>query len=229
MVTIVVGSKDSEEEFSIYADLVKQHSEILEAKLNHISGQAKSKLRMAELSAWSFRIFVAFIYTGYIHTVPVDPSHESEWALLRALWKLGQELESITFKDAVVDAMIERYAWLKQFDTLAFQAVGKHLQAPGQVQIGVGKLLVDITVSNRGHESYTGRPLRPECLNLYGGVIIGLDNIRCGIESEHDISSRTMEGKDCVYHEHGFSSTCYKKRFPTSQDIVRRSKNAMPQ
>lgn len=79
MVTIVVGPKGSEEEFSIYADLVKQHSEILEADLKLIEGPKELKLCKDGLSAWAFRTFVAFIYTGHIHTIPVDPGHESEW------------------------------------------------------------------------------------------------------------------------------------------------------
>lgn len=125
--------------------------------------------------------------------------------------------------------MVERHASLKQIDTLAFQSFGEHLLAPEQARVGIGKLLVDIAVCNRDHEIYKGRPLRPECLNLYGGVITGLDNIRCRTESERDIKSRSLEGKNCVYHEHDHSGICYKKLFPASPKAVRRSKEAMPQ
>lgn len=116
--------------FLVYANLVKQHSKGLDDKLQLITGPEQPKLHMPEHPAWAFRIFVTFVYTGRIHTVPVDPSHESEWSQLRALWRLGQELESIIFKDAVVDAMMERHASLMRYDTLAFQALGDHLQAP---------------------------------------------------------------------------------------------------
>ena len=122
--------RKTEEVFLVYANLVKQHSKGLDDKLQLITGPEQPKLHMPEHPAWAFRIFVTFVYTGRIHTVPVDPSHEIEWSQLRALWELGQELESITFKDAVVDAMMERHASLMRYDTLAFQALGDHLQAP---------------------------------------------------------------------------------------------------
>lgn len=118
--TIAVRTEDSEEVFLVYADLIKQHSKGLDDKLQLITGPEQPKLHMPEHPAWTFRIFVAFVCAGRIHTVPVDPSHENEWSQLRALWKLGQELESITLKDAVVDIMMGRHAPLMRYDTLAF-------------------------------------------------------------------------------------------------------------
>ena len=90
-------------------------------------------------------------------------------------------------------------------------------------------MIVDIAVANGGHDVYTSRPLRPECLNLYGAVIKALDNVCRGLASKQDIKLRTIEGRDCVYTEHGISGVCYKKLFPVSEDSVRRARDAMLQ
>jgi hypothetical protein len=105
-----VGSEGCQEEFLIYADLAKQHSEAIAAQIDAITGINDTKLHMPELDVSHFKIFVAFIYTGKIHTL----NSASEWSLLGELWVLGKILKSTSFKDAVADAMVERRSATKE-------------------------------------------------------------------------------------------------------------------
>lgn len=228
MVTIVVGPEGSEEEFLVYADLAKQHSKVIETSLQLASGPEKSRLRMAEHSAFNFGMFVAFIYTGRIHTIRNNATDDAEGRILTELWVTGQALQSATFKDAVVEATMERYASLKKHSSRAFSTLAVHLSTQEQTQTGIGKLLVDMAVCRRGHEVYNERPLKPECLNLYGAIITGLDNIRCGTKSGQKMKSRTMEPKTCVYHEHGAADVCHRRIFAT-MGSVRCAQDSMPQ
>ena len=229
MITIVVGPDGSEEEFLIYADLAKRHSKVIETNIQLAAGPEKSRLRATEHSAEHFKIFVSFIYTGRIHTI-TNSTKSSEWRLLSELWVLGQALESSTFKDAVVDAMIERRTMFNKFHDKAYIMMADHLQTQQQTRAGVGKLLVDTAVSARQHEVYTDTlSIVPRCLHFYGEVIKVLDRIRRRVESEQEVLLRATKGLDCVYHEHGVSEICHRKMFPVTRGSVRHSQSAMPQ
>jgi hypothetical protein len=229
MITIVVGPEGSEAEFSIYADLAKRHSKVIKTNIQLATGPEKSRLRATEHSPEHFRIFVSFIYTGRIHTV-ITSTEWSEWRLLSELWVLGQALDSTTFKDAVVDAMVERRATFNEFHSKAYVIMADHLQTSQQTRTGVGKLLVDTAVSARQHEIYTDElSSSPGCLHFYGEVIKGLDRIRRRVESEQEVLLRATKGLDCVYHEHGASETCHRRIFPVKRGSVRHSQASMPQ
>lgn len=226
MITIVVGPDGSEAEFLVYADLAKRHSKVIETNIQLAAGPEKSRLRATEYSPEHFKIFVSFIYTGRIHTL----NSPREWRLLSELWVLGHALDSITFKDAVVDAMVERRTALNEFHGEAYVIMADHLQTPQQTRTGVGKLLFDTAVTARHHEIYTDRLSSvPGCLHFYGEVIKGLDQIRRGEESEEEVLLRAKTGLDCVYHEHGAGEVCHRKMFPATRGSVRHSQAAMPQ
>jgi hypothetical protein len=225
-VTILVGSKGKgEKEFLILGDLAKQHSQTIATGLEALVGTEDTRLYMPEYSASHFKIFVSFIYTGKIYTM----DNSNEWHLLGKLWVLGKTLKSTTFKDAVADAMIERRAMINQFWGQGYTDLMEHLQTKEETRTGIGKLLVDTAVTCHRHKIYTdARSTQPGCLNFFGEVIMGLDKIRRGVESEKGVSLRASTGADCVYHEHGNNDVCYKKMFPAAEDSLRQLQNAMP-
>lgn len=195
------------------------------ASLEALVNTQDARLRMPEDSAFHFKIFVSFIYTGKIHTT----NNPKEWRLLCELWILGQALKSTTLKDAVTDAMIERRAMTLEFSSHSHITLVEHLQTKEQTRTGVGKLLVDTAVLCHRHSIYTdARSNNPACLEFFGEVITGLDRIRRGTESEKEVSLRARTGADCMYHEHGNSHVCYKKMFPPTQGILRLPQDAMP-
>jgi hypothetical protein len=180
---------------------------------------------MPECSAYHFKFFVSFIYTGKIHTV----SNSSEWHLLCELWILAQALKSTTLKDAVTDAMIERRAMTKDFHMEAYVLLAEHLQTKQQTRTGVGKLVVDTAASCHNHAIYSElRSTNPKCLHFYGEVARVLGRNCCSTESREEVSLRSRTGADCVYHEHSTSEVCYKKMFPATKDSLRQSQDAMP-
>jgi hypothetical protein len=224
--TAVVGPMGSEDEFLIHTDLAKRHSEYMMA---HLKSDLKPMLRITEHSAYHFKLFTAFLYTGLIHTIPESGSKlHVEWRLLSELWSMGHDLGSVTFKDAVVDAMIQKRATTNSYNAAIYKFLAKQLQTREQIQTGVGKLQVDIAVSEHNHEVYTKLHPRLECLEFYGEVIRGLDRIRRGVESEKEILLRSKEGKNCLYHEHRPDGVCYKKMVPANSGSVRYAQNTMP-
>ena len=213
----------------VYADLAKRHSKVIETNIQLATGPEKHRLRAAEHSPEYFKIFVSFIYTGRIHTTTKSTTL-SEWRLLSELWVLGQALESTTFRDAVVDAMVERRTMFNEFHDKAYVIMADHLQTQQQTRAGLGKLLVDTAVSARHHEIYTDKlSSMPGCLHFYGEVIKGLDRIRRCVESEEEVLLRATKGLECVYHEHGTSKACHRNMFPATRGSVRHSQGAMPQ
>jgi hypothetical protein len=216
--------------FQIRTDLVKRHSEVFMTKLETDAVTGHPKLRINEHFAQHFKLSIAFLYTGQIYSIPEDESSHLEWRLLADLWSMGHALGSITFKDAVVDGMIQRRVATKgYYSSHIYKYLAKHLQTEKQVQTGVGKLLVDTALSQSNHEVYTSPFPKPECVIFYGEIIRKLNKIHCGSESESQTCSRAMEGKNCVYHEHGSDGVCYNNMFPLTKRSVRFAQNATPQ
>lgn len=230
MITLVVGPEGEEEAFQVHVDLAKQHSEIFAANLENDPGAGKAELRMAEHSAQRFKLFVAFLYTGQVYSgLQSDSNAGSESRLLAELWCLGHALKSTTFKDAAVDAMIQRRAASKKSSNVAYKVVAEHLQTQADWKIGVGKLLVDTALSAKNHEIYHKLSPKPECIAFYGEIICGLDRIRRGTDTETEILSRCQEQKTCLYHVHGTRKCCYRKMFPATSEGVRCAQDAIPQ
>jgi hypothetical protein len=229
-VTILVGTEGKKEEFLILADLAKQHSQAIATKLETLTDTEDTRVHMPEYAASHFSLFVSFIYTGRLYTCDTTKKNPAEWRFLCELWILGQGLRSTTLKDAVTDAMIGRRAVLKEFSSHSHIALVEYLQTKEQTRRGIGKLLVDTAATCHQHEIYTdARSTNPGCLQFFGDVLMGVDRIRRGVESEKEVLLRTRNGPDCVYHEHGNSEICYKKMFPATQDSVRQPQHALPQ
>lgn len=215
--------------FLIHTDLVKRHSQTFVTDLELSSGAEKPELRITEHLAHHFKLFVAFLYTGRVYTITEGLTKTyHEWSALAELWSTGHALGSATFKDAVVDAMLQKRATKSKFSSHTYKLLADHLQTQAQMQTGVGKLLVDIAVSERKHEVYTKLSPKLECINFYGEVIRVFDQIRRGTESEQAILLRSKEGRDCLYHEHGTNGVCHEKMFPATLEGVRCAQDAMP-
>ena len=127
----------------ILGDLVKQHSQTIATKLKTLADTEDARLHMSECSAFHFKLFVSFIYTGKTYATGT----KNEWTLLCELWILGQALKSTTLKDAVTDAMIEKRAMTQSLSRNSYVLLVEHLQTKEQTEEGVGKLLVDTVVT----------------------------------------------------------------------------------
>lgn len=231
MITLVVGPEGEEEAFQVHVDLAKQHSEIFAANLENDPGAVKAELRMAEHSAQRFKLFVAFLYTGQIYSgLEGDSNARHEFNLLAELWCLGHALKSTTFRDAVVDAMIQKRVASKSYSSEAYKVLAEHLQTQADWKVGVGKLLVDTALSakNKNHEIYYKLSPKPECIAFYGEIICGLDRIRRGTETDTKILAHCQEQKTCLYHVHGARKCCYRKMFPATSEGVRCAQDAIP-
>lgn len=57
-----------------------------------------------------FEIFARFLYSMklYICAESKDSKHDDEWCRLQHCWTLGDKLGSITFKDAISDAICDK-------------------------------------------------------------------------------------------------------------------------
>ena len=115
MVTVEVGRTN--EIFDVHENLLLRHSDFFKAAL---SGgwreRDERKVTLSEEKTEIFEIFSRFIYSGSIFSHKEgdeywanEKSLSHEWKRLQDCWNLGEKLQSTSFKDAIVDAIVAEY------------------------------------------------------------------------------------------------------------------------
>lgn len=107
-----MGPTDKSTKFPVHANVLKQYCARYDLSLKADVETASladatdggHNVRLADQPAVVFQVFVAFIYTGRLswHTARQTPA--VTFALLGRLWVIGQILQAVSFKDAVVNA-----------------------------------------------------------------------------------------------------------------------------
>ena len=157
IVTIVVGASGACKDFILPLGLVERYSEKLKSKLRNTSSGDTPDTRtmsLTDIMAEDFEVFVLFMYTGHIYSIGTDGNDPREWDHLARLWTLGHALESTYFKDAIVDAIVQKGKSAGKYPDHLDEILGETIQ---QIT-GMRRLLVDII---NGHHSV--RALRQSC------------------------------------------------------------------
>lgn len=219
--TIVAGAQGSQKTFLLLTEHFKQHSKHIETKLASISEvepPAARLIHLPEHTAEDFEVFALFVYTGNIYSIDADKA--SEWNCLARLWILGYELESTTFKDAIVDAILNKGASEGHYPDDLHDAVGAYLGQP----TAIGKLLVDIRVAHYSKRIFTG-PRNPQCWRFYYNCYNAIGDVRGG-NGAWRVQERLQQEQThatCQYHEHGTTQVCYKQMCPRWSKGARRN------
>ncbi|KAK5159717.1 hypothetical protein BJ546DRAFT_950332 [Cryomyces antarcticus] len=109
IVTVRVGTGN--DEFSVHEELVCASSPFFEAAMKPHWKEAKDRLvELPEDTAEIFGIYIQWLYTKGIASLPEDPSSDSflgeGYSLLASAYVLGEKLQDIAFKNDVVDAIM---------------------------------------------------------------------------------------------------------------------------
>lgn len=111
IITVHVGLDTERQFFRAHKSLVSDHSAFFEAAMKQgWKESAEGIVRLPVHSPAAFRMFLAFLYTGHVHSIftsdsPSDGDNQ-EWNYLEEAWLLGEHLMSTSFKDAIVDTIV---------------------------------------------------------------------------------------------------------------------------
>lgn len=210
--TIVVGAE--KKHFSLHEDLLKRHSEYFHAAID--GPFEESSARRVQLpdncSVDAFAIFAQFIYTGKIFikigTLPTE-ARDHEYDQIVEAWQLGDYILSISFKDAVVDAL---YAKIHKDDVHDIE-LHEVLYPLSSEMSGVRKLLIDQVVS--GWEMADLKMVKEKHGKLHE---LFFDVAAAVIaKRQYGVTPGSVgKPKGCEYHEHmeRMGERCYKEMFP---------------
>jgi len=217
-----VGSEPSVT-FSVHEKLICASSDFFEKAL---SGKWKeSKERSVKLEWDHPEAFQLYIHWLYYHTLPIrinDPGFagNAEYVLLANAYVLGDMLQDGNFKDAIIDAIIDKSNtsaldgknWLPVgpvisciYDNTVQSAKARRLLVDFYVRLGSGDLL---------HDWSDMKEIPKEFLF---DLAIELLNKRPRPSGSHPIT------KTCEYHEHGpLPTLCYKDRQANRPQALRK-------
>ena len=160
-----------------------------------------------------FKIFSRFIYCNAIFSAIDSVSDEQpvdmEWQLLADAWVIGDYLEAMDFKDAIVDAMIE-----KVLDTPQGRRPqhGMHqiIYPMSQRKSPIRKLITDIAAHTWSASFVKERSNQPEWSDFFKDIAMARFSI-------NEKSTPQYITDPCYYHEHRLKGDpCYRTRIGKS-------------
>lgn len=199
----------------MHEDLLSRHSEFFKAALTR--GKWKEQqdrlVSLPEHNVEAFNIFQHFLYTGSIFSAregdvtKTDTLRDREYSRFERCWKLGEQLMSTTFKDAITDALIAKVVSEDSYPAELYDSVYSALSSTSAIR----KLFVDIAVWGWSHETVCAlRDAESKHVDFLCDVAIKLHWYKTWGSSEAPYLSEDT----CIYHEHvAENKPCYKTMF----------------
>lgn len=216
-IKVVVGSSKRQQTFYVHKSLLEKHSEYFASALGKDWKEGPERcLLLADNDPDHFAIFTRFLYCGYIftsHANDFQPKtedrvtpHDYEWCRLFDAWKLGDMLLSTSFKDAIVDSVIEKMKSHGRYPLGLPASTYAHAQA----DCGMRRLCIDIVVWKFSNSELGQEPIHKDHVDFWFAVAVALHKVkRTGLTGE----SPFMSGDACIYHDHGTDGCCYRTMF----------------
>lgn len=111
-ITVIVGEDDDGETFYLHEDAATKHSRFFAAALaNGWKESEERTIRLPDEDPEDFSLFARFNYSGIIHSKregDADEDGDGEWVRLADSWILGDKLLATTFKDAIIDSIVQK-------------------------------------------------------------------------------------------------------------------------
>jgi len=226
MTGVYVGPEDGMERFAVRKELATRHSTIIKKALDPARGWKEAKeniVRLPEESPEAFQVFVTFLDTGVIHlnhfksvsgnaAQEDDLGEDKEWNSIAQVWLLSDRIDSVTFKDAVVDKVISLVRDEGKVPTSLHRPIFK-----GSVsRSGMRKLLTDIAVHSWFPGTLADQPGDPECADYFRDI--GVEAMRRMGRSTQgqplSLAPYDRQDVECHYHDHDTEGKpCYKTMF----------------
>lgn len=201
---IVVGRDETAETTYVHKDLATKFSDVVALSVKGGFKEAEEGIvRFPEEDPELFRIFAGFIYTGFVHSKKCDGYPEID--RLAALWVLGEKLQAGEFKDAVVDAMIERLGSTTEGSDRIFTMIYSNSVGAS----GMRRLMVDLAAWCSPAGTFRDAARKEESKEFFYDLAVkyqGLYGVARG-------SSPFRLEVTCAYHDHGSKKACYKTLF----------------
>ena len=190
-ISIVVGSVESEATFIVHERLICETSEFVKRAMG---GEWKeSRQRLIRLPDQSPRVFHIYVQWLYLHVLPTrDDSEHSygEYDQLARAYILGDILLDTSFRDAVIDAMLDKALTLNPGQS-TIELIYENTVA----SCAARRLLVDLyTERARGIWLKTWAPDSPARDFFYDLAVALLDKRQ---------KTERKEWNPCDYHDHG--------------------------
>lgn len=207
-----VGSEDSTSDFYIPEESLVRHSDFAAAALRNDWRESQQRvIRLPEASPDLFEIFAIFVSSGKIHSskanevITIDElnSKDEEWVRLRDSWMLGDVLQSISFKDAITDAIIQKI----QESERSPAGMQRTVYARTVQDNGLRRLLVDIAPFRWKKETFKTR------CNANGALEDFYRDVCARLIEKQNGETDPLENAGCRYHDHGTEKPCYKTMF----------------
>lgn len=171
---------------------------------------------LPEGSAQVFEDFHSFLYTGKVYSghegEANSPGYDEEWARLEFSWILGEVLGSVTFKDAVADATVDKMA------TTGYHPEDMYLgiYSNGSKTSSIRKLMVDIAIHHWGSESLAKIDAEVDQVvnvRFLQDVAFAFSKLKLSSKSTEQAEVSSELESSCAYHEYGTEKPCYKTLF----------------
>ena len=227
MTGVHVGPEDEVERFAVRKNLAIRHSEFIKKALDPASGWKEAKeniVRFPEESPEAFQVFVTFLNTGVIHLNHFKnaksnavreeaPDKDKEWNSIAQVWLLSDRIDSVAFKDAVVDKVVSLVRNNGKVPTSLYRPIFK-----GSVsKSGMRKLLTDIAVYGLFAPGIRAdQPGDPECVDYFRDVALEAMKRMARSRQGQVLSTAPYDRQHvgCYYHDHeAEGKPCYKTMF----------------
>lgn len=210
MIEVHVGTCDDGDEFLMHAELAKRHSKLITTALKGEWKEGKEGvLNLPEVSSADFQIFHDFVNTSKVHFTISSDHEEQDWTRIAKIWLLGDFLESVSFKDAVVDAMLAAMRRTSKIPVTMYQPVFGGTAFPSSMR----RLLVDIAVFSWFPDALSNQPSDPKYVDFFKDVAVIERQRNLNSSQSSNAAPYDLPNVKCHYHDHGSGSPCYKTMF----------------
>lgn len=211
-VTVTVGKSEDARTFYIHRGLACQHSEFFAAQMRGVDQDETQPIILEQEKSRIFEVFARFLYSGKVYSqaegdasLDQGKPRDKEWGRLAQAWKLGDTLQSPSFKDAVVDTICEKMALAKKYPVSLYMST----YATTSEGASLRRLVVDIAVWCWGPNAFGETTFHESWNQFFRDLAL----------RQHEMGKDGLKGlapfetPSCNYHEHGNDSPCYKTMF----------------
>jgi hypothetical protein len=225
MTEIHVGSEEVEK-FIVRKDLATRNSKLIGKTLDPTSDWKEAKenvVYLPEESLEAFQSFVTFLDTGVVHldhfkstkSEParrVEWTQEKQWDSIAQAWLLGDRIDSVTLKDAVVEKVISLVRDSGKVPTSLHRPIFK-----GSVsRSGMRRLLTDIAVYSWFPGILVDQSGDPECADFFRDIgVESMNRAQSALQGQM-LAVAPYDKQDVGYHYHDHETEgkpCYKTMF----------------
>ena len=208
---MIVGDNEAEHTFYVHEEVAAEFSDFLKAAIQGGFSEAQDRIvRLPDDDPELFKIFLAFTYTGRVYCTKADdresPNEDREKGRLADAWMMAERLQSVKFKDAIVDSLIANMLSTGTYPTGTYKGIYAESAGPS----GMRKLHVDIAVFSWSNKDLEDADRDEAWQDFFYDVAVRSQAFGIAGRPRQE---PWKEASWCRYHDHGDAAPCYKSMF----------------